>query len=136
MRTLRERVTELIRFGLVGGLSTLVYLGFYAAIIGIGGGFVLAALVAFTLSATLGFILHHRFTFRVDAPTATANGMARWLLLQGTVVGVNVVLLTLLVHGANLNRIIAQVVLLPVIPLLTFVASRQLVFRPYVVDDR
>ena len=134
MRTLRERVTELIRFGLVGGLSTLVYLGFYAAIIGVGGGFVLAALTAFAISATLGFVLHHRFTFRLDDPTA--NGMARWLLLQGTVVGVNVALLALLVHGANLNRIVAQVILLPVIPLLTFIASRQLVFRPPAVGDR
>lgn len=134
MQTLRERVTELIRFGLVGGLSTLVYLGLYAATIGLGGGFVLAALIAFALSATLGFFLHHRFTFRVDNPTA--NGMARWLLLQGTVVGINIALLALLVHGADLNRIVAQVILLPVIPLLTFVASRQLVFRPHVVGDR
>jgi putative flippase GtrA len=134
MRTLRERVTELIRFGLVGALSTLVYLGFYAAVIGVGGGFVLAALSAFALSATLGFILHHRFTFRVDAPTA--NGMARWLLLQGTVVGINIALLALLVHGADLNRIVAQVILLPVIPLLTFVASRRLVFRPGAIGDR
>ncbi|HEX5924240.1 MAG TPA: GtrA family protein [Baekduia sp.] len=135
MQTLRERVTELIRFGLVGALSTLVYLGFYAAIIGVGGGFVLAALTAFALSATLGFFLHHRFTFRIEGPTA-ANGMARWLLLQGTVVGVNIALLALLVHGADLNRIVAQVILLPVIPLLTFIASRQLVFRPRAVSDR
>jgi putative flippase GtrA len=134
MQTLRERVTELIRFGLVGGLSTLVYLGLYAAVIGLGGGFVLAALIAFALSATLGFFLHHRFTFRVDGPTA--NGMARWLLLQGTVVGVNIALLALLVHEADLNRIVAQIILLPVIPLLTFVASRQLVFRPHAVGDR
>jgi putative flippase GtrA len=134
MRSLHERVTELIRFGMVGALSTLVYLGFYAAVIGVGGGFVLAALTAFALSATTGFILHHRFTFRVAAPTA--NGMIRWLLLQGTVVGVNIALLALLVHGADLNRIVAQVVLLPIIPLLTFVASRQLVFGPRAVGDR
>jgi putative flippase GtrA len=134
MPTLRERGTELMRFGLVGALSTLVYLGFYAAIIAVGGGFVLAALTAFALSATLGFILHHRFTFRVDAPTT--NGMARWLLLQGTVVGVNIALLALLVHGADLDRIVAQVILLPVIPLLTFVVSKQLVFRPRTVGDR
>jgi putative flippase GtrA len=134
MQSLRERATELIRFGLVGGLSTLVYLGLYAAVIGVGGGFVLAALIAFALSATLGFFLHHRFTFRVDGPTA--NGMARWLLLQGTVVGVNIALLALLVHRADLNRIVAQIILLPVIPLLTFVASRQLVFRPHAAGDR
>jgi putative flippase GtrA len=134
METLRERVTELIRFGMVGGVSTLVYLGIYAALIGAGSGFVLAALTAFALSATLGFFLHHRFTFRVNDPTA--NGMARWLALQGTVVAINIGLLALLVHGADLNRIVAQVILLPVIPLLTFVASRQLVFRPHALGER
>lgn len=134
MGSLRERVTELIRFGMVGAFSTLVYLGLYAAIIGVGGGFVLAALTAFVLSATIGFVGHHRFTFRADVPAA--SGMARWLALQSMVVGVNIALLAVLVHGADLNRIVAQVILLPVIPLLTFVASKQLVFRPRAVGDR
>jgi putative flippase GtrA len=134
MPTLGERVTELIRFGLVGGLSTLVYLGLYSAVISVGGGFVLAALIAFALSATLGFFLHHRFTFRVNGPTA--NGMARWLLLQGTVLSLNIALLAVLVHAADLDRIVAQIILLPIIPLLTFVASRRLVFRPPAVGDR
>ncbi|HEY6757916.1 MAG TPA: GtrA family protein [Baekduia sp.] len=134
MPTLRHRLFELIRFGLVGGLSTLLYLGIYAVLVWIGAGFVLAALVAFALSGGLGFVLHHRFTFRTDDPTA--GGMARWLALQGTVLAINIALLTVLVHAAGLDRVVAQVILLPLIPLLTFAASRQLVFRPHVPRDR
>jgi putative flippase GtrA len=125
---LRERVAELIRFGIVGGLSTVIYLGVYSGLIRAGGGFALAALVAFAASTTSGFFLHHRFTFRTNAPTG--GGMARWLALQGTVIGINIGLLAVLVHAAGLDRILAQIVLLPVIPLLTFLASRRLVFRP------
>jgi putative flippase GtrA len=126
--TSRQRLLELIRFGMVGGLSTLIYLGLYAGVIALGGGFVLAALVAFAVSTTSGYLLHHRFTFRTDDPTG--RGWVRWLLLQGSVVAINIGLLALLVHAAGWNRIVAQIVLLPVIPLLTYAASRHLVFRP------
>ena len=56
--------------------------------------------------------------------------MARWLALQGTVIGFDIALLAVLVHAVGLDRILAQVVLLPLIPLLTFLLSRRLVFRP------
>jgi putative flippase GtrA len=124
----RERVAELVRFALVGGSSTLIYLGVYTAGIVMGLGFALAAVVAFVFSAASGFVLHHRFTFRTDNPTA--GGMVRWLALQGTALVINIALLALLVHGAGLNRIVAQIVLLPLIPLLTYVMSRRFVFRP------
>jgi putative flippase GtrA len=132
--TPRERLAELIRFGLVGGLSTLIYLGLYAATIWAGGGFALAALIAFAASTTSGYLLHHRFTFRTGDPTA--GGWVRWLALQGTVIGMDIALLALLVHGAAVDRIVAQIVLLPVIPLVTFLASRRLVFRPATIRDR
>jgi putative flippase GtrA len=126
--TIRERFGELIRFGMVGGLSTLIYLGVYSGLVWAGVGFALAALVAFAASTTSGFFLHHRYTFRTDSPTA--GGMARWLSLQGTVIGIDIALLAMLVHAVGLDRILAQVVLLPLIPLLTFFASRRLVFQP------
>ncbi|WCB96564.1 hypothetical protein DSM104299_05326 [Baekduia alba] len=134
MSSFRHRVAELIRFGLVGGLSTLIYLGIYAALIWASVGLVLAALVAFAVSAGIGYFMHHRFTFRTDDPTA--GGMVRWLALQGTVIGINIVLLSVLVHRAGLDRIVAQIVLLPLIPALTYLASRQLVFRPGATQDR
>ena len=64
--TIRERFGELIRFGMVGGLSTVIYLGVYSGLVWAEVGFALAALVAFGLSTTSGFFLHHRYTF---APT-------------------------------------------------------------------
>lgn len=130
----RDRLAELVRFGLVGGLSTVLYLGVYALLVSVGAGLALAALAAFAVSTTSGYLLHHRFTFRTDDPTA--NGWVRWLALQGTVIAINIALLTVLVHGAGLNRIVAQVVLLPVIPVLTFLASRRLVFQPAQPGDR
>jgi putative flippase GtrA len=127
MPALRQRVAELIRFGLVGGLSTLLYLGIYSGLVWAGAGFVLAALVAFAGSAGAGFLLHHRFTFRTNDPSA--GSLVRWLTLQGTVIGINIALLALLVRAADIDRVVAQVLLLPLIPLLTFVVSRRFVFN-------
>jgi putative flippase GtrA len=124
----RGRLAELIRFCMVGTLSTVIYLGVYSGLIWIAAGYALAALSAFAASTTVGFFLHHRFTFRTRAPTT--RGMARWLVVQGTVISIDIALLAALVHGAGFGRILAQIVLLPIIPLVTFVASRRLVFRP------
>lgn len=120
------RLHELTRFGAVGALSTVIYLGAYGAGLLAGTGFVLAAVAAFLISAVCGYVLHDRWTFRTNA--ATRIGLARWLALQGTVLVLNVVALAALVTQLGFDRFVAQVILLPLIPLLTYVLSRRHVF--------
>lgn len=125
-RGLRPRLLELVRFGAVGASSTLLYLAIYGAAVWAGVPFVLAALAAFALSALSGYLLHDRWTFRTHA--ASRAGLARWLALQGTVMGANILALWALVVLAGSERFLAQVVLLPLIPLTTYVLSRRRVF--------
>lgn len=122
-----EGLWQLVRFGLVGGLSTLLYMGTYAAVTTSGVSYVLAALVAFAVSASIGFLLHHFWTFRVES-RPQRQGFARWLALQLSVLGINIGLLAVLVEALGLDRLVAQAVLLPMIPLATFVLSRRWVF--------
>jgi putative flippase GtrA len=122
----RLRALELARFGAVGASSTLLYLAVYGGAVLAGAPFVLAALGAFALSASCGYLLHDRWTFRTNA--ATRGGLSRWLVLQGCVLGVNVLALWALVTQAHVDRLVAQLVLLPLLPLTTYLLSRRRVF--------
>ena len=125
----RSRVFELIRFCIVGGFSTILYFLVYSALVLVGLPYGLATLGGWGTSVVFGFVLHHRFTFRTGQTDAT--GFWRWLGLQAVVFLVNFAGLSLLVRGFGLGRITAQLVLLPLIPLLTFFLSRRFIFvRP------
>jgi putative flippase GtrA len=120
------RVLEFVRFGAVGASSTILYLAVYGGGVLVGVPFILAALAAFVLSAVCGYLLHHRWTFRTNAPTR--RGLARWLMLQSTVLGCNLLALWALVVQAGIDRLLAQVLLLPLLPLATYLLSRRRVF--------
>jgi putative flippase GtrA len=117
---------DFIRFGAVGASSTLLYLAVYAGAVVLGVSFGLAAAGAFVVSASYGYFMHDRWTFRTNTPTRV--GLARWLILQVSVLGLNLLALWLLVRGAGLDRLLAQVILLPLIPCATYLLSRRRVF--------
>jgi putative flippase GtrA len=120
------RLRELARFGLVGGFNAATYFGGYTAGVLIGVPYLLSALVAFALSASLGYWLHEHWTFKGRAPTV--RGWVSWLAAQGSATGLNLVLLAVLVDGLGLGEILAQAVLLPVTPAVTYVIGRRWVF--------
>jgi len=117
---------ELVRFVAVGASSTLLYLAAYAGALALGIAFALAAVGAFLVSAVYGYAMHDRWTFRTNAPTSV--GLARWLILQVTVLGLNLLALWGLVRQAGVDRLVAQVILLPLIPCATYLLSRRRVF--------
>jgi putative flippase GtrA len=117
---------EFVRFGAVGASSTLLYLAIYTAAVLISVPFGLAAVVAFAVSGGYGYLMHDRWTFRTNAPSR--GGLTRWLILQGSVLALNLLALWALVHQAGFDRLVAQVVLLPLIPCATYLLSRRRVF--------
>jgi putative flippase GtrA len=117
---------EFVRFGAVGASSTLLYLAIYTGAILLGLPFGAAAVAGFALSGVYGYTMHDRWTFRTNAPSR--GGLARWLILQGSVLALNVLALWLLVRQAGVERILAQALLLPLIPCATYLLSRRRVF--------
>ncbi len=122
----RVRVLEISRFVLVGATSTILYLVLYTAAVLAGLPFVLAATAAFLPVALYGYAVHDRWTFRTNTPTR--RGLARWLILQTTVLVLNNLALWALVVPGGVNRIVAQVLLLPLLPPTTYLLSRRRVF--------
>jgi putative flippase GtrA len=120
------RFRELVRFGLVGGFNAATYFGGYTALVLLGVPYLLAALVAFVASASLGYWLHEHWTFKGASPTV--RGWLSWLAAQGGATGLNLALLALLVDGFDMNSILAQAVLMPVTPVVTYLIGRRWVF--------
>ena len=117
---------ELARFALVGGFNAATYFGLYAGGVLIGVPYLLSAVLAFSLSASLGYWLHEHWTFKGATPTV--RGWLSWLAAQGVATGLNLVLLAALVDGFDINKIVAQAVLMPVTPAVTYVVGRRWVF--------
>ena len=120
------RFRELARFGLVGGFNAATYFGLYTAGVLVGVPYLLSAIVAFALSASLGYWLHEHWTFGGGQPSV--RGWSTWLAAQGAATLLNLALLAVLVDVLDANKIIAQAVLLPVTPLATYVVGRRWVF--------
>ncbi|MEA2371231.1 MAG: hypothetical protein QOH12_1625 [Solirubrobacteraceae bacterium] len=117
---------EFVRFGAVGASSTVLYLAAYAGALTLGAPFGLAAVGAFVLSGVYGYTMHDRWTFRTRA--ASRAGLARWLILQVSVLGLNLLALWGLVRQLGVDRLVAQVVILPLIPCATYLLSRRRIF--------
>jgi putative flippase GtrA len=120
------RFRELVRFGLVGGFNAATYFGLYTAGVLVGVPYLLAAIVAFALSASLGYWLHEHWTFGGGRPTV--RGWMSWLAAQGTATLLNLALLAVAVDALDADKIVAQAVLLPVTPLATYAVGRRWVF--------
>jgi putative flippase GtrA len=123
---MRDRFHELARFGLVGGFNAATYFGGYTALVVVGVPYLLAALVSFLASASLGYWLHEHWTFKGATPTV--RGWMAWLAAQGSATLVNLALLALLVDGFDVGSILAQAVLMPVTPIATYFVGRRFVF--------
>ncbi len=125
-RSGHHRVFELIRFGAVGASTTVLYLALYTGAVLAGLPFVPASVTGFVPAVVYGYVVHDRWTFRTRTPTR--GGLARWLLLQGAVLGFNTVALWALVVPVGVDRLVAQVILVPLLPPITYLLSRRRVF--------
>lgn len=123
---------QLIRFGISGGISTLIYSAVYLPLTSFvfrGAHAVWAVPFAFAVAVTCGYFLHSRWSFR-DHGTRTPGGAqkAQFVAVQGTGMALNALITWV---GTALLHYPAWVPLLPAVLLatmLTFVLNRWLVF--------
>jgi putative flippase GtrA len=121
-----HRVMELIRYGSVGLFNNGLYFAIYSGIIVAGGPYWAAAVVGVFISALSGYWLHEHFSFQGGNPSWRGLGM--WLGAQSGATVLNLALLTVLIHGLHIEEILAQLMLLPVIPAATYFLGRRWIF--------
>lgn len=117
---------EIARFIVVGAFNAGTYFGLYSGGVLLGVPYLLAAICAFFVSASLGYLLHEHWTFKKADPSA--RSWAAWIGAQGLGTTVNIGLLALAVDVLGLDPILAQLLLMPVTPAATYLVGKRWVF--------
>lgn len=126
----RELLGQLVRFGLTGGLLTVLVAGGYWAIATFAGVDPMISLtIVFLLATGLGYLLHSRFSFRGHGARDRAGVRTlRFLTVNCSGFAVNQLFVWLLVKQMGGPTWWPVIPILFVTPLLTFSLNRQWVF--------
>ncbi|MBJ7348209.1 MAG: GtrA family protein [Thermoleophilaceae bacterium] len=120
------QLMQFVRFVVVGATNTLIYFVIYVVLIAVGVPYVIASVLAFAVSAFMGYTMHRLWTF--GSGDFDRTEFVRWLVLQGTTTLANVLTLAFAVGVLGLGKIVGQLIILPFIPLWTYLISRRWIF--------
>ena len=128
--TVSPLVGQLIRFGIVGGLSTLIYAAVYWPLATYVMYPTLAVPIAFVVAVAFGYVFHSRWSFRDHKPEQRSRTtQAKFVSVQAFGMLLNAAFTWLLtgplVHGPTWWPLVPAVV---VVPPVTFVLNRWWVF--------
>jgi putative flippase GtrA len=125
-----ETLGQLVRFTIVGLSLALLYSAIYWYLATYMMAPVLAVVIAFLVSVSIGFIAHSRWSFRGHGAREDNRLKVKFLLVQSSGFLLNEaftwVLTGPLVHGPTWWPLIPAIF---VTPIATFALNRQLVFR-------
>ena len=123
---------QFVKFGLVGVSNTLLTLVTYTVLVKVFGvWYLLASAIGFAVGATNGYLLNRAWTFRGhEGGRGTA---ARWVVVQGVGLLLNLGLVYLFVSRAGLDKLLGQVCATAIVTVVTFFVNRRWTFRAHVV---
>jgi putative flippase GtrA len=121
-------VIQFLKFGLVGVSNTLIAFAVYTLLLkGFGVWYLAASAIGFALGAVNGFLLNRRWTF--SGHVGDALTPVRWGVVQTCGLGLNLGLLYLFVHDADLDKLLAQAFATIIVTVITFCVNRAWTFR-------
>ncbi len=123
-----DELRRFIRFASVGLLCASLTLAAFTAMIEVGVHYLLAGPVSYAAGILVGFTLNRRWTFHAVHGRAAAQ-VPRFLTVQAGAVALNAGLLHLLIAGADLPEVPAEILTLALIGPVTFAANRYWTFR-------
>jgi putative flippase GtrA len=115
---------QLVKFSLVGATGYVINLGVYSALLkGAGLHYRTAAVLAFCVAVTNNFLWNRHWTFKAADGHAGFQA-ARFLVVSLVALGFNLLVLELLVSGADVAKIPAQAVAVLAATPLNFVGNK------------
>jgi putative flippase GtrA len=129
-RALRTLIGQLVRFGLVGAFSTLVYAAVYWPLATFVIHPMLAVLAAFAVAVSIGYPLHSRWSFRGHGKDeGSVETKTKFVVIQSVGLALNAaftwVLTGPLMHGPTWWPLVPAVLFVPPV---TFALNRFWVF--------
>jgi putative flippase GtrA len=119
-------LAQWLRFAVVGGSNTLLSWCVFALLESLGVHYLLASALAFMLGAVNSYVLNRRWTFASDGHWVPE--LARFAVVQGVGLVIDVAALYALVHGAGVPHLLAQALVFPLASVTTFALSRRWAF--------
>ena len=123
---------ERVRFLVVGGINTVVGYALFA-LLQITAGHVIGYLGSlygsYVLAVTLAFVLHRRFTFRVEGTGNRLVDFLRFASVYVVSLAANTLALPLLVELAHLDPLVAQAISVVVTTIVSYFGHKYFSFR-------
>ena len=123
---------QLIRFGIAGGLSTVIYSAVYLPLASVVFGrdhAVYAVPFAFAVAVTCGFFLHSRWSFRGHGTRDTSGRQhGKFVMVQGVGLALNALFTWGLTGPLHQPAWVPLIPVVLVTPIATFALNRQWVF--------
>ncbi|HUO41260.1 MAG TPA: GtrA family protein [Mycobacterium sp.] len=113
---------QLFRYCVVGASGYLINLGVYAAVY-THLPYRLAFTIAFIVAATSNFVWNRIWTFRVDHGTPH-HQYARFLTVSAVALGIDLLVLTGLVEGLGLDKIVAAAIAIAIATPVSFLGNK------------
>ncbi len=121
-------LVQFVKFGIVGVSNTLLTFIVYTLLLKVFGvWYIAASAIGFIVGAVNGFLLNRRWTFAGHVGDALTP--VRWAIVQTCGLGINLGLLYVFVHDAELDKLLAQAFATVVVTISTFFVNRAWTFR-------
>jgi putative flippase GtrA len=121
---------QLVRFGLVGGVGFVVNLAVYSLLVHpVGVDYRLASVLAWLVAVINNFVLNRRWTFEARDGRAHFQAL-RFLAVSLVAEACSLLLLTLFVEGAGIDKVGAQALAVAGSMPLNFLGNKLWSFRP------
>jgi len=130
---LKETLTQLVRYGIVGLASNAVGYLLYLGLTYLGMGPKLAMSLLYGVGVLQTFVFNKKWSFRFDG--AATPALVRYLVVYAVGYAVNLLTLMLLVDQAQLPHQLVQGVMIFIVAIMLFIAQRYWVFRQATRSD-
>jgi putative flippase GtrA len=117
---------RLLRFAAVGVLNTLLTLASFTLLTHAGCPAPIASAAGFAVGATNGYVLNRRWTFA--GARGGAVTLSRYVAVQGLGAALSAGGLALVMSGLAVGHMQAEVLVLPLVTLTTYLLSSRIVF--------
>ena len=120
---------QLVRFGIVGGLSTLVYAAVYWPLATYAIHPVAASVAGFLVAVVFGYFFHSRWSFKGHGAEGGVGTQSRFLAVQAAGMVMNAGFTWVCTGPLHQPTWVPLLPVICITPLVTFVLNRYLVFK-------
>jgi putative flippase GtrA len=120
-------IAQFTKYCVVGASNTLITLVTYLALVAIGVDYLLASALGYALGSFNSYVFNYRWTFDARG-TDHRRTLARFAVVQGFGISVNLGLIYLLVRDADVSKDPAQLLVTVLVLAATFAMNRAWAF--------